>query len=95
MILWKPGANGQPSPSQAVLAAVDGKIVAIQPLGYSVILDPALMKPDYAAYQVEAPLTRVWGDDDPAAPTQTVQLAFADEASALLALAGLWTGTPE
>lgn len=87
---WKPGVNGQPSPTETVVALVGGELLAIAPLGYTVILDPDLMADGYVPHQVKPPLTRVWGDDDPANPIATVQLAFADEQAAREALPDLW-----
>lgn len=89
--VWKPGANGQASPTTPVVVLVDGVFKAVEPLGYTVIINPDLMKDEYVPHQVTPPLTRTWGGDDPNEPTDTVQLAFADEEAARAALPELWS----
>jgi hypothetical protein len=86
---WKSGVNGRAEPTDPVLTLVAGAPVAVTPLGYSVIIAPDMMKPEWEAHEVKPPLTRTWGGDDPTVPLATIQLAFADEAEARDVLAEL------
>jgi hypothetical protein len=72
------GANGFP-----VMSGSPGTPV------YSVIMPPALFEVAWAQYQTAPPLSRVYSGDDPANPTQTIELQFADEPTAQAALASL------
>jgi hypothetical protein len=92
MILWQSGLDGQPNPTGTFLVTENGETSAVTATpGYNVIIVPALMQSAWTPYQVQAPISRVWGGDDPASPAATVQLVFPDLETACQVLAGFWT----
>lgn len=94
MIVWQSGTNGQYNPEGVFLVTANGETAAVTATpGYNVIIDPALMQAAWSAYQVEAPISRVWGGDSVVSPAATVQLMFPDRETALSVLAGLWMDT--
>lgn len=92
MTKWISGVDGRELPRHPVIVAIDGKLQVVQPLGYSLIIDPALDLAAFAPFKVAPPLMRVWGFDDPTDPIDTVELAFADEETARASVPQLLVG---
>jgi hypothetical protein len=81
------------SPSVQTGTDANGNPVYAPKPGYRLIATPDVLSntPAAAQYQVAAPLDGVWAGDDPANPTQTVELCFPDQATAEVTLSAYWT----
>lgn len=86
--------NIQPiSPTVQTGTDVQGNPIYAPKSGYCLIATPDVLvnTPAAAADQVHAPLDGVWAGDDPANPMKTVEICFADQATAQSVLAAYWT----
>lgn len=95
---WINKADGQPVAIGVIRTGTDAKGLPTFSAGtpaYEVILTPDQMQAGWEKYRVAAPLDRVWAGDSPEAPQRTVELRFADEATAKAALAQLQAATPD